>query len=314
MSSIDYYAQAFQNIKPRSLNGRESPHKICMLLATLDLANAGGLIENKIFFTPALLERYLSFFQSTKSDGDVPNPHYPFYYLKGKLKNKQDSFWHLKFKVASDELANKIEVNSPGDINKNIEYAYLDNDLFLLIQESKNINYLEDVLSEYWFDRTSQDLKSIVLNNKKISQYQKIISNCSTGQLKEKTHESIRSPAFRKAIIQIYDYRCAATGMRVILPSGEALVEAAHIHPFSEAGDDDPRNGLALTPNMHWAMDKNIIAPGPDKKWHVSKTIDRRIADLQNFTMLEGLPLLLPKNSIYEPKIEALEWRLNRLR
>jgi hypothetical protein len=25
-----------------------------------------------------------------------------------------------------------------------------------------------------------------------------------------------------------------------------AMVEAAHIHPFSEAGDDDPRNGLAL--------------------------------------------------------------------
>ena len=29
------------------------------------------------------------------------------------------------------------------------------------------------------------------------------------------------------------------------------MVEAAHIHPFVEAGDDDPRNGIALTPNMH---------------------------------------------------------------
>lgn len=48
------------------------------------------------------------------------------------------------------------------------------------------------------------------------------------------------------------------------------VVEAAHIHPFSEAGDDDPRNGLALTPDLHWAMDRHLIALGPDLCWHVS--------------------------------------------
>ena len=53
-------------------------------------------------------------------------------------------------------------------------------------------------------------------------------------------------------------------------------VEAAHIHPFSEAGGDDPRNGLALTPDMHWAMDKHLIAPGEDLKWHVSPVLDRK--------------------------------------
>ena len=28
------------------------------------------------------------------------------------------------------------------------------------------------------------------------------------------------------------------------------MVEAAHLHPFAEAGDDDPRNGIALTPDL----------------------------------------------------------------
>ena len=32
-----------------------------------------------------------------------------------------------------------------------------------------------------------------------------------------------------------------------------ALAPSAHIRPFSEAADDDPRNGLVLTSDMHWA-------------------------------------------------------------
>jgi putative restriction endonuclease len=92
------------------------------------------------------------------------------------------------------------------------------------------------------------------------------------------------------------------------------MVEAAHIHPFSEAGDDDPRNGLALCPNIHWAMDRNLIAPGPDMLWHVSKVLDMRIPDLQMLFSLDGRPLLLPTEHRFCPKEESLSWRYERLR
>ena len=93
--------------------------------------------------------------------------------------------------------------------------------------------------------------------------------------------EYVRDPAFRRVVNQAYDYRCAATGLRILLPGGEAMVEAAHLHPFAEAGDDDPRNGIALTPDMHWAMDRHLIAPGPEARLY--------------------------------PKREALAWRVGRL-
>jgi len=311
MNTLNYYLNAFKNIKPKIVDGHVKPHKICMLLAMLDLANSGGLKSNKIYYEPPLLERYLSYFYSTKSKNDFPNPHYPFVYLTGKLKNGELSFWHLK---RTDETIRPQGRKEDKYIKENVGYAYLDEDLFELIQQPKNIKLLENVLSNFWFDRTNEDLNSIVEKNNQISQYEKEIRQGDTAKSKSNTSDFIRSPAFRKVIIEIYDYRCAATGSRIILPSGEALVEAAHIHPFSVAGDDDPRNGLALTPNMHWAMDKNIISPGPDKKWHVSKSIDHRIPDLQIFTGLEGLPLILPKESTYEPKIESLEWRLSKLR
>jgi len=311
MKNLDYFENAFENVNPKIIDGQIKPHKMCMLLAMLDLANSGGLKRNEIYFEPPLLERYLSYFFSTKSKNDAPNPHYPFVYLTGKLKNGAPSFWHLK------KIDENIAIQGRKEnryIKENIEFAYLDEDLFRLIQHPKNIETLENVLSRFWFDRTNEDLRSIIENNNQISRYENQIRLGRTAKFKQNPSEFIRSPAFRKVITEIYDYRCAATGTRVILPSGEALVEAAHIHPFYVAGDDDPRNGLALTPNMHWAMDKNIISPGPDKKWHVSKSIDPRIPDLQIFTSLEGLPLILPKESAYEPKIESLEWRLSKLR
>ena len=123
----------------------------------------------------------------------------------------------------------------------------------------------------------------------------------------------VRDPAFRRVVTEIYDFRCAATGLRLVLPDGAAMVEAAHIHPFSEAADDDPRNGLALTPDMHWALDRHLIAPDTDFRWRVSSSLDRRIPDYRVLTDLEGKPLFLPREARMYPKQEAIVWRLSRL-
>ena len=91
------------------------------------------------------------------------------------------------------------------------------------------------------------------------------------------------------------------------------MVEAAHVVPFSESRDDDPRNGIALVPSFHWALDANVIAPGPDYLWHVSKALDERVADNQPLIALAGKSLMLPKEKLLWPKTEALEWRLAHL-
>jgi predicted restriction endonuclease len=75
---------------------------------------------------------------------------------------------------------------------------------------------------------------------------------------------------------EVYDYRCAACGIRVLLDHVESLVEAAHLIPFSESRNDKPTNGMALCPNHHWAMDRHLIAPCPDSKrragiWRVNE-------------------------------------------
>jgi putative restriction endonuclease len=314
--SLTDYQDKFRNLVVNVRNGRVSPHKICMLLALLDLARAGALTLNRIEFGPPLLERYTRFFAAVKGIGDHANPYFPFFHLAGKLRNGSASFWHLKPLPGREAVLEGMSTaRSFSDITSNVDYAELDRELFDLLQEPECIDALAETISSHWLDRGLDDLRAVVARSSQVSRYENALRSGAALKAQEAPPpEYVRDPAFRRVVTQIYDYRCVASGLRVLLPSGESMVEAAHIHPFSEAGDDDPRNGLALTPNMHWAMDRNLIAPGPDLRWHVSTILDDRVPDYSMLLALNGKPLLPPKEGRYTPKREFLEWRMAHLR
>jgi len=296
--------------------GRSSPHKICMLLAVLDLARGGGLTENRITFDAPLLERYSRFFEAVRTPTDHPNPYFPFFHLAGKLRGGSPGFWHLHAIPGKElVLSNMTTARSYRDVTDNIAYASLDPELYALLGSAENIDALGQAMALRWFDRGLSDLHAAVSRCYEISVYEYKLRSAPALLAKEAVPPVyVRDPAFRRVVTQMYDYRCAATGVRLLLPNGEALVEAAHIHPFHEAGDDDPRNGLALTPDMHWAFDRNLIALGPDLKWHVSRVLDARVRDFSSFVALEGKPLLGPVEARMLPKQEVLQWRIDRLR
>ena len=315
--SLATYEEKVSRLIVNVRDGRASPHKICMLLAVLDLARGGGLSENRILFAPPLLERYTRFFNAVRGPGDQPNPYFPFFHLTGKLRGGETSFWHLQpLPGRAAALQALSTARSTSDITSNVAHATLDSELFELLRSESAIEALGDAISRRWFDRGLGELRVVVAHSSEISRYEQKLRAGAVAQSREAPPPAyIRDPAFRRVVTQLYDYRCAATGVRILLmPSGEAMVEAAHIHPFHEAGDDDPRNGLALSPNMHWAMDRNLIAPGPDLKWHVSSALDARVPDYAGLIALEGKALFLPAEARMYPKRDVLEWRVDRLR
>lgn len=296
-------------------SGRPSPHKICMLLAWLDLARAGGLANNRIEFAPPLLERYERFFNAVRTDRDHANPYFPFFHLAGKLRGGEPSFWRLRPCPGREEVVAAMSTaRSMADITNNIAFAELDPELFGLLEDPSSVEALAETIATHWLDRGLSDLRMVAAAAAPISAYERLLRTSEPRAGEPVPPPYIRDPAFRRVVTEVYDYRCSATGLRVVLPTGEAMVEAAHIHPFSEAGDDDPINGLALCPNMHWAMDRNLIAPGPDLAWHVSPSLDPRIPDYAVLVSLEGKALLLPRELRFSPKREALDWRMERLR
>jgi hypothetical protein len=65
---------------------------------------------------------------------------------------------------------------------------------------------------------------------------------------------------------------------------------------------------------LHWAMDRNVIAPAPDHRWLVSRVIDpRRSNGEEKLSELAGKSLLLPKDPAFYADTMGLEWRTRHL-
>ncbi|PYI95747.1 MAG: hypothetical protein DME98_15190 [Verrucomicrobia bacterium] len=71
----------------------------------------------------------------------------------------------------------------------------------------------------------------------------------------------LRIRGFRQAVIEVYDFRCAACGLKINSPDSLCWeVEAAHIVPHGSLGRDDLFNGIALCRFHHWAFDVGWFA------------------------------------------------------
>lgn len=310
IDSLSYYKKAFASLRVAKTKARgTSPHKICMLLAVIDLYDYDPYRPNRIFYDQKLLERFHCYFETVKKPTDHANPYFPFFHLRG------DRFWHLQAKPGREQvLAALNTITSNRSINDNIEFATLDADLHCLFGDSAARTTLAEGLVHHWFDRQRSELMEMIRLSRTINSYEHSLRDNNAVQ--EQSAELtifVRDQAFRRVVLEAYDYRCAATGERIILPDESAMVEAAHIIPFSATRDDDPRNGLALAPNIHWAMDKNVIAPGPDWCWHVSRKIERRIPENKYLVSLDKQEVILPREQRFWPKKEALEWRMDNL-
>lgn len=73
-------------------------------------------------------------------------------------------------------------------------------------------------------------------------------------------NRTIRDAAFRRAVLDAYDSRCAVTGLRIVNGGGKAEAQAAHVVPVSEGGPDVIQNGIALSATVHWLFDRHLIS------------------------------------------------------
>ncbi|MDH5802818.1 MAG: HNH endonuclease [Gammaproteobacteria bacterium] len=276
------------------------------------MAVAGALRENKIYYEPNFLERYKSIFEVVKTVTDHANPYFPFFHLRS------EDFWHLKAREGKESVVQALPTaRSRKHITENVDHVCLDEELFQLLQDTNNATIFKETIISHWFPEKRQAFERFYQSELPEMNYENNLRGLveqKDAKLSPTDYDKIlRDRAFRKVIIEAYDYRCAASGWRIITPDDKVLVEAAHIVPFSKTHDDDPRNGIALTPTYHWAFDNRLIAPGTDLKWHVTKDLDPRIRDYEGLIGLEGKEILLPKNKKYWPKKESLEWAIANL-
>lgn len=117
----------------------------------------------------------------------------------------------------------------------------------------------------------------------------------------------VRNVAFRSRLIEIYEGRCAISGRSLQKPTGGSGLDAAHIIPVEAGGSDDPRNGLLLSKDVHWAFDSGLIYIGASRET-VIPDIVRNIPSNQFLRSLAGVKLADPDPAALRPDTAALEW------
>jgi putative restriction endonuclease len=172
-----------------------------------------------------------------------------------------------------------------------------------------------DAIIDRYFPSHRDKLLAIAEDEQEIGIYERAMEERIDGGSRglPQVKETVRDTAFGRTVRKAYDYRCAACGIRVVLDD-IYIVDAAHLIPFAESHDDDPRNGIALCKNHHWSMDRALIAPGDDLLWHVSSMLDDRIEGQRDLIVLRNRTVLVPTNQRYYPRQDALRWRQERLR
>lgn len=116
--ALDYYLERFQNLKMNSAGGKKSPHKVCMLLAVMDLIQAGHIVSNQITFNQVLKDQFTRHFNTFAQDKDKDTPENPYFHLRS------EGFWHLSYKDGYDETT------TSRYSSKSVAYAFIDEELY----------------------------------------------------------------------------------------------------------------------------------------------------------------------------------------
>lgn len=224
-----------------------APHKPLLLLSVMDMIDDGSLKEPWIPYSPELFFRFSTYWVHVYDrQRNQPNMRLPFHALGGA----RDRIW-----------ARYTDTREPSRSRDTTGLVHMDEGLWSALQDAVFRRAARTRLVAAYF----QPLEQLRL--------------CAQLRLPEPTTDAIaairqdaaeykkslkkgRDAKFRSEVLLGYNFTCALTGYR-LCTNNEHMVEAAHIHEHAKSGNDDPRNGLALTPDAHWMFDRGLWTAEP---------------------------------------------------
>ena len=219
-----------------ALTCHQAPHKPFLLFSVLDLVAEGTVQKNFIAPSLDLVETFNGYWLSIMPPGTKGNMAYPFPRLK------TDGFWRL---VPNPGYERKIdmEFSSMTRLRDVCAGAVLDEELFSLMLNPESREILRSTLINTYFapeirprllEQGSVNIIAHEYSEKLLTGVQEPPVPWEEAEGPEKAGR-IRDQGFRKAIVTLYDHRCALCGIRMITPEDHTVVEAAHIKPWRES-------------------------------------------------------------------------------
>jgi len=105
--SLQHYIDAFSTLRMNRSGGAVSPHKVCLLLAVMDLVEKDVIVTNRITLDESLQDAFTRQVDLMRQANDQNTPYLPYYHLL------TPGFWYNKIRAGrEDEYTRLKESNS----------------------------------------------------------------------------------------------------------------------------------------------------------------------------------------------------------
>jgi len=233
---------------------------------------------------------------------------YPFYHLESS------GFWHLAPQPGIPHARGRT-VSSVKRLRELYLGGQFDDQLFpLLLLDNAQQKLRTAIISSYFAPQTQPVLNEMAHIHRVAARYSVDLLTATPPPLYTTCEESdqkipskVRDQGFRKAIVKLYAHRCALCGLRMLTPEGHTIVEAAHIIPWSESGDDKPQNGMALCRLCHWSFDQGLMGVGTEYEVLISPAVRQDNNFPGHMETLSGRAIFKPQDSQYWPDQDNLD-------
>jgi putative restriction endonuclease len=111
---------------------------------------------------------------------------------------------------------------------------------------------------------------------------------------------------FRAVVLSAYNGHCAITGTKI-----RPVLEAAHIRPVTEGGENRLDNGLLLRSDVHTMFDNGYLGVNPKHRLLVSPRLRAEFGNGEQFYSRAGTVIALPGRPADRPQREFLEWHMD---
>lgn len=133
---LNLYKDCLHKVRRNKCRGIVINAKPCLLLAVIENISKGIIKDNIIIFNEELLDVYKIIWGKLSFPISVTPMWKPFFFLTS------DGFWHLMWKNQSSKIS------SAKSLKNNIEYAYLDEDLWNLMMDISTRQIIKDEILE----------------------------------------------------------------------------------------------------------------------------------------------------------------------
>ncbi len=275
-----YWLSKLTELK-KDLSRGTAPHKPLLHLVVIDLFESGKLASGEFRRDGELAFRFNSYWSlGAVGRGSRPDVKLPFFH------SRSDGFWTPYEENGREAAARELA-----------RIARLDPDYLLCLADPAfRDSARRTILLTHFSGNTRASLAALLGID--------LVNDLSDVPLQQTPPSEItrkREARFAFEVLPAYDFTCALTGYRMVAEDGTTILDAAHIHSFSNGGPCTVRNGLALSKTAHWLFDRGF--------WSLSDQL-HVLVKKQDFHETGGLGLLLkPKDGLTLEKVPPLNHR-----